>query len=779
MDTTRRTINPSASSRRSGHAGVPRENIIDLRAARAAELQHIDTPPPSGWQRFSMALNSRRSRPKKKKVITIPDRESHERVIVSERATKRSAAPAVPPSPAAGPAVTAVPPPPPSPTVRQRGWNFTPGWSRRLAGFTAMCLLLILPVVGSAVYHTVVQAKGEVLGISQDAYDSLRAAGSSAQSADFATAAQQFSHAAEQFTAAQRELSESGGALIDAASVLPGAAQSAESLLSAGDHFSTAGARITTLLGSVNDISVDPTKPSVNGSSLTVYLALIRDGLEPIIADIQSGTEELAHVRIKDLPTEYRDSIAELQNTLPELSSKLQNFASLSDTLLSVLGHDSSRRYLLVFQNNRELRPTGGFIGSLALVDMYQGGIEEIEVPGGGVYDLAGQLDEKIIAPKPLWLVNPHWNIQDSNWFPDFPTSAQKMLWFLERAGGTSADGVLSLTPTVIERLLDITGPIEMPDYGVTITSDNFVREAQTWAEVTYDKEENQPKKLIGDLLPILLNRVFRSDTQNLVSVVQALTSSLQDRSLQLYFTDPDAEQQIASFGWDGAIRQGVGDYLYVVDTNIGGGKTDHVVDQLVDHHATIQADGSIIDTVSITRAHRGNPNDRWQGQANVSYIRLYVPQGSTLLTVDGYDTIVSSRFHLPDLDATEDPDLASVEINPIIDEKTDTRITQQFGKTSFGNWVSIDPGEVQTITFTYRLPFALDMGGFFGGSDAYQLYVQRQPGNETTSLLSSVAYPDTLTARWLSPGVTASEHMLQYAASLTGDAYFAALFEK
>lgn len=762
--------------RTSGHAGVPRENIIDLRAARAAELQHINTPPPSGWQRFSNAFSQWRSRPRRSSVESI-SRKNQERVIISERSRPTEMRAATPP-PVEKERVST----PPSSPPRQKqswSWEFTPGWSRRVAGFALVCLVLILPVVGSAVYQDVVQAKGTVLGISQNAYDSLRAAGMSAQSADFTSAADRFNHAAEQFSAAQKELSQSGGALVDAASLLPGAAQSADSLLTAGNYFSTAGARITTLLGGVQDISVNPTEHSSSGSSLTVYLALIRDGLEPIITDIQRGSEELARVRIKDLPDEYRDSIAELQETLPELSTKLQSFASLSDTLLGVLGHDGPRRYLMVFQNNRELRPTGGFIGSLALVDMYQGAIEEIEVPGGGVYDLAGQLDKKIISPKPLWLVNPHWNIQDSNWFPDFPTSAEKMLWFLERAGGTSADGVLSLTPTVIERLLEITGPIEMADYGVTITSDNFVRQAQIWAEVTYDRQENQPKKLIGDLLPMLLNKVFASDPENLVSVVHALTASLQDRSMLLYFTDTLAQEEITNFGWDGRLHQTTGDYVYVVNTNIGGGKTDHVVDQLINHTATIQSDGSIMNTVSITRAHRGSSRDRWEGQANVSYVRLYVPHGSQLLSVEGHDTIVNSRFQLPDLDASADEDLSMVEQQPIIDEKTDTRISHEFGRTVFGSWISIDPGEVQTMTFTYRLPFAMDMGGFFGGADTYQLYVQQQPGVTTSSFVSTVLYPKNLTPRWISPGVSDTGQAFTYAADLTGDAYFAALLEK
>lgn len=772
----------STSRKPAGHTGVPRENVIDLRAVRRAEMQHIDLPQPALRERLAQRFQDWRTRRQSRRQHRHAERAMREHVIVS-RAHEQPSTPIVfsgTSKTAPSSAVSAhdrADLPAPSTRIR-RGLALVPGWPRRLAWFAAMCLVLLIPVVGTSVYRQVVEAKGVVLGISSDAYGDLRQAGSAAGNADFAEAADQFRAAAEAFTVAQGELDSAGGILTTVAGAIPGKVQSAESLLDAGKYLSQAGATVSQLIHSLAGVSADPA--DTEHSSLTTYLAIARDSMEPVAADVDAAVTALQAVRLKDLPDEYQRPISTLQQSLPIVRDRLTDFSQLSDALLYILGDDAPRRYVLAFQNNRELRPTGGFIGSVALVDISRGSIENIEVPGGGVYDIAGQLQEKLIAPKPLWLVNPHWNIQDSNWFPDFPASAKKMMWFFERTGGTSVDGVLTLTPTVIERMLDITGPIDLQaDYGITVTADNFVREAQTFAEITYDRDENQPKKFIGDLVPIILNRVFHADTETLTSVVDVLIGSLQDHNMLLYFSDAPVQSRIAEYGWDGGVRQASDDYLYVVNTNIAGGKTDHVIDQFIRHDTAISADGSVIDTVSLTRVHRGSPVDAFDGQANVSYVRFYVPQGSTLISAEGFDRIPASRFHQPDLDAQADTDLQLVERNATLHEQSDTRITQEFGKTAFGNWISIDPGESQTVTIRYRLPQQIHVGGFINTTDTYSLYVQSQPGTHSSAFIHTVALPEKMKLRWASADAQFADRTISFSVDLDTDRQFSILLDK
>ncbi|MFA5135594.1 MAG: DUF4012 domain-containing protein [Patescibacteria group bacterium] len=748
------------------HVRIPRANVIDLRKVqreKEAAKKNLEREPSVFTRLMKMRIPTvRLNAPKQPIAELIPP---PEKVIVSKQY-------ALPRQPSRELNSTS------SEKMRLGTFSLITGWQRRLLLFITICLLIVVPFFGMSIYKRASDAKGSVLGITSAAYESLQQAGSMASAADFLMANENFQEATEGFIAAQAELEQAGGSLLTITKLLPGKVKSAQYLLSAGKNVSEAGADITDVISNIDSLKLDPFKNG--GTSLTEFLIIIRDGLSPALSKLEQAADDLAQVRPEDLPDEYRDSMRAVQEAVPSLQQGFNSFYTVADVMLEVLGHERPKRYLIIFQNSRELRPTGGFIGSLALVDIYRGSIENLEVPGGGIYDLAGQLNEKLIAPKPLWLVNPHWNIQDSNWFPDYPTSAQKLMWFFERTGGASVDGVIALTPAVIENLMRNVGAINMQElYGVTVDHTNFVREAQYWAEVTYDREENMPKKFIGDLLPLLLDKVFSPQTDQLLGVSQTFYRALIEKDLLLYFTDPAVEAKVAAFAGDGSMMAAEQDYLAVVNTNIAGGKTDHVVDQFIGHEAQIAADGSVTVTTTVTRSHTGNELDRWEKVANVSYLRFYVPLGSELLSAEGFDEILPTRFLQPDLDAVEDADLVTIEKGSTIDEESGVRTTAEFGKTVYGNWVSIDPGEIQQVRLQYRLPFSLDIGGVFGKADAYSLFVQKQPGAQNVYLSSTVTIDPAYEVVWNLPGTELIEHGVEYLADLSTDQFYGVVIRK
>jgi len=761
------------SNNRTGSFDIPKENIIDLKKmkrekekqqALKKEQSVIDKVKKIRFPKLSFKLSSNQSEQvlAKEKVIvsqvqqTIP-KKAEKKVVQSQ---SKPVVPVTQPE-----------------KVDFRHFQLPYGWKKRLIGFTVVCLIIILPVYIVNFYHQAEEAKGKVLGISSEAYKYLQAAGQQAATSDYNLAGQSFAQAAENFVVAQQQLSSAGGVVLSVANLIPNQAKSAESLLLAGNHLSLTGAVVTSLIIKLEDYTVNPLDPE--GTSLTDFLVMMRDELAPVGDYLNSAIADLENVRTKDLPEEYQEGIGEIKNIVPVLKNNFDNLFSVADVILSVFGHDTPRRYLIVFQNNRELRPTGGFIGSIALMDIYQGKIENLEVPGGGVYDVAGQLKEKIIAPKPLWLVNPHWNIQDSNWFIDFPTSAKKLMWFFERTGGATVDGIISLTPTIIEDLLDIVGPITMNEYGVDVEAGNFVRQAQYWAEVTYNRDENQPKKFIGDLLPKLFDEIFQTESQDFLRLLDVFNRSLTAKDFILYFSDYALEKNIQELAWGGQVKQTDKDYLAVVSTNIAGGKTDHVIDQLIEHQAAIRPDGSIINTVTVTRGHQGNLLDFWEGKTNVSYLRFYVPKGSTLLSVSGFDTIPAFRYQLPDKEAKTDEDLSSIEAGAVIEEKSGMRITSEFGKTVYGNWVSLDPGEVQPVTIQYQLPFKLEIGGWLDKSDVYSLLMQKQPGMLNNFFSSTITLADNFELLWHHPSLAIVDNTASFITDLDTDKYFGILLKK
>src|SRR5690606_24264615 len=150
------------------------------------------------------------------------------------------------------------------------------------------------------------------------------------------------------------------------------------------------------------------------------------------------------------------------------------------------------KTYLLIFQNYDEARATGGFIGTYGVLKVSNGKIDKLKIES--IYNLDGQLFEDIAAPGPFQPAIPKWGIRDANWFADFPTSADKLLYFYEKVGET-ADGVIATTPQIFSELLKLTGSIEMGQYGVTLTAENFQEQVQFKTSVDYDKELNEPKK--------------------------------------------------------------------------------------------------------------------------------------------------------------------------------------------------------------------------------------------------------------------------------------------
>jgi hypothetical protein len=140
----------------------------------------------------------------------------------------------------------------------------------------------------------------------------------------------------------------------------------------------------------------------------------------------------------------------------------------------SAAGFDSGKTYLILLQNSTELRPTGGFIGSMALATVHGGFIKDLKVED--VYTADGQLKGHADPPKPISeiLGQEHWYLRDSNWDPDFSQSGKTAAWFYQKETNTAVDGVIAVSSPFLIDILKATGPITLADYNDQITADNF-----------------------------------------------------------------------------------------------------------------------------------------------------------------------------------------------------------------------------------------------------------------------------------------------------------------
>lgn len=517
-------------------------------------------------------------------------------------------------------------------------------------------------------------------------------------------------------------------------------------LLEAGTSYAKSARALSQYLGMFLGNGVGKIQPQ---EFITSYLtdddlAQAKALLASAVGELERGSRKLASVPEEILPPHLRPHLAAIKERTPPLLEKAKRFQERQDAILAALGYNGPRRYLILFQNNAELRPTGGFIGSYGIVDVLDGKVTKVAVED--VFDLDGQLVAKVIPPRPIQKISTAWSLHDANWFFDFAASARKISWFYEKAGGSSLDGVIALTPQTLVRLLRLTGPIALPPYQVTLDAQTVLDELAYAIETAPQRSDlASPKRVLKDLAQLILEQLReRISKHDLPRLVSAIGTALGEREASVYFREPALQTLIEEQGWGGRVARPPGDYLAVVHANINGFKTDRVIAETLAHDTEIREDGSIVNTLTIRRTHRGSPHQKYDAlynRVNADYLRVFVPAGSKLLKAEGA-TIEPFRAPIDYATANfaADPDLAAVESTFRLHEESKTHLYEEADKTVFANWAFVSPRESVTIRYTYLLPWKVKTAS----PDRYTLYVQKQAGT-LPSLSVTIRIPKTL----------------------------------
>ncbi|MCW1892042.1 MAG: DUF4012 domain-containing protein [Candidatus Uhrbacteria bacterium] len=613
---------------------------------------------------------------------------------------------------------------------------------RSAIAFGALVLLATLPANVVNMIRDVTTRKAAIAAMGGDAMASLEGSPSAAT----------LREASDRFREADTILSQTNTIAVGLAQLVPTTRSSyrtARALLEVGSKSADAAG----LLAKGLDAAIRAKQQNIL-ERLSV-VATYADGALPLLED---ASRALENVDTNAVPESDRDRVAMLAGLVDDGRLAVREFVGISEVLSSMLGRDGLRRYLVIFQNPSELRPTGGFMGSYAELDVLHGEIQRLEVPGGGTYDIQGQLTTQLVPPEPLQLIADRWEFQDSNWSPDFPKAARKIASFWNASGGYTVDGVIAINATLVQSLLEITGPIEVPELGKTISAENFMLETQKAVELEYDKAENKPKKILGLLAPRIMERLKGADSETMMRVVGILSTSIVQKDIQISLLDETEDAVVQSYGWSGRMKAVQGDALAIVEANIAGQKTDASVSEEVVHDVTIGEDGSIADQVTMTRSHAAQKGTLFSGVRNVSYVRFYLPRGSTLTEASGFATPAANLFDEPREDAQVDPDLASEASSTRF--SADVRVWDEGDRTVVGGWTMVDPGGKTSIHLSYRLPFtAFDLysrlgSAATGSSDqgsraAYTLLLTSQSGKADRVIKTVFHTPATWKSRW------------------------------
>jgi len=656
---------------------------------------------------------------------------------------------------------------------------------RSLASFVIISLVIVLPLISVNYWQQIQETKGKVLGQTERALKNLNLAQDNVKDMNFKSAGDYFSLATQDFVSAEKQLDDVKSFLTVLAEVIPtgNTFRSGKNLLDLGEHLSIAGEYT---LGGLQILQAD------SNLTLTDKIKKFKLINQQVVAELILANENLLKVKENHLPENYQDQFTSLKAKLPIFISSLEKFDEMSDFALDFLGDNDFRRYLVIFQNDNELRATGGFMGSFALVDIKSGEVANIDMPAGGTYDVRAGFNYLLQSPNPMQLVNPRWEFQDSNWWPDWPTSAGKVSWFYNKSGGPTIDGVIAINSDWFGDLLDTLGEVKLPTTGQIINSANFELELQTAIELEAE-DKIRPKQVLVDLAPSLLDKIFNAQSDKFLDLISILNKGLKEKDILINLTNAKSNQFVIENNWDGSIKDTQKDYLNVVATNIGGGKTDNVVNQNIYHQAQIMSDGSIIGTVLINRYHFGPTDTDFTNHANRSYLRVYVPLGSELISASGFKLPLESEFQDP-ADYLEEDDDLKLENLAYTDLDSDTNVYDEAGKTVFANWLTLSPGRSRDVVLVYKLPFKIGSNqppkdkSWLGkissallpqqNYDSYSLLVQKQSGSNNGDFSSKLIYPENFQTQILYPkDLTGNNGEIIYQNTLDTDLFYLAGF--
>jgi len=596
-------------------------------------------------------------------------------------------------------------------------------FSRLRNAFFPQKLLVVsaILIIGGAIAYYGYGLKDNIVRDSNSAVQNLEDAKSQIVKMDFSSAAGSFTKAYEDFSKASENLNFMGASIGSLLADLPGASKikSANNILEAGKLLADSGQVMAQSMDFIAKSGAILNPASDTGESMAKMLNSLKSGLAVTQRNLQKADVLLAGVDIQSLPEDKRASFEDLKSKLPIFNDLIAMSVDYSGFLEDLVGVRGAKKYLLLFQNPAELRATGGFPGSYGTISFQDGQLKEFFVDD--VYNLDGQLKDNIIPPAQMQHITPTWGMRDANWFIDFPTSAKKIMWFYKKESGTDVDGVITFSPTIVAKILDIVGPVEMPEYGLILDGKNFASEIQD--EVEYGKNRTQPKQILKDMAPRLLAKMYLADKDEWMAVFNVLVSSMEKKDVLMYFKNLSLQSFAYDKGFTGHVQAVDDDYLMVNISNIKGSKTDNVTDTSIKINTKLE-NGSAMHKLIITRKNNGGDQKYgFYNKSNPAYIRVLVPEGSELLSINGnsnpnFKPLVTYNKS----DFRKDADLSNLESSANYDLDKNVAIQKEAGKTEFAFWMIVDPKGEQTVEIEYSTPL-------HPVTTNYELYIQKQPG--------------------------------------------------
>ncbi|MHB9019661.1 MAG: DUF4012 domain-containing protein [Minisyncoccota bacterium] len=476
---------------------------------------------------------------------------------------------------------------------------------------------------------------------------------------------------------------------------------------------------------------------------------------------------------LEKLNTEFKNQARQIKDLNPKLSAIYEAFdknylainlniykaEEVLTAIDSILRSPEETKILLLFQNPTEIRPAGGFIGSFGYITIDKGSIKEIKIED--VYNADRQLNIKVAPPRELSAITPTWGARDANWFFDFSLSAEKVSYFLENSklfseSGIKFENIIAINTNLLASFLEITGPIEIPEYSLTIDRSNFLKEIQYEIEAGRDHKPGQnPKKVLSYLAPLLIDKLKNLDNEGKIKMISMFKEASSQKDIMGFSKNTDVQKIFLQYDLAGESfsipENWNGDYLAIVNANIAGGKSDAFITQKIQLDSQIFEDGTISNNLIITRSHNGqSEKDWWYTATNKNYVKILTPKQSELISIKG-NVASPYKYISPAKSLVKDIDLVNMENGLTYNEEFKIWHGGDTNKNILGTWFVTSAGKTSTLELGFKqnekividdevkFIFILDKQSGVGGSFEYKItappgYVWKESGKATFS---------------------------------------------
>jgi len=502
--------------------------------------------------------------------------------------------------------------------------------------------------------------------------------------------------------------------------------QDGQRLIKSGNYLLEAGEIAVEALKPYADIlgleGKDETKkPEEMTTEQRLMLALdALDKLQPSLDKIGEKLELARNEVVQINPNRYPEKLfgKKIRGNVVALVSIIDGTAKMATEIKPIVGYlkpllgiPEEKRYLLLFQNDAELRPTGGFLTAYAILSVKNGNFKPLG--SFDIYTLDARFGNRLKAPQPILDYHKNvfnWHLRDMNLSPDFQVS---MNTFLENYGKVEdrkkIDAVIAIDTKVLVDLLKVLGPIGVAEWG-RFSAENDSRcdcpqvfyELERLADRPLGILKTERKAILGPLMHSILLNIMQSPRKRWPEFFNIAFTNIQEKHILFYFFDEEIQKAIEALNAGGRIKDYDGDYLHVNDCNFAGAKSNMYIQESFIQEIDIASDGTVTKTLTVDYKNPAPPSNcnLEAGELCLNglyrdWVRIYVPKGSELIEANGSE----------------------------IEVKTYEDLGKTVFEAFYGDQAPLRPLGKAQLKFKYKLPFKVEK------SQQYKILIQKQPG--------------------------------------------------